>query len=477
MKDRITVFAVFLAGILLSALVITWWRQNQGCTIIMKRLPLAAELADFSSPATNVEDEVRIGEKFATFAGVPSSGGGTWPCFRGANHDNIAADGARLADSWPVEGPPVLWSVELGEGYAGPVVANGCVYLLDYDGRENADALRCFSMDDGREIWRRWYKVHVRRNHGMSRTVPAVSGGYVVTIGPRCHVMCVDSKTGNLKWGIDLEKEWGTSVPMWYTGECPLIEGNQAVIAVGGTALLIGVNLETGKVLWQTPNSKKWQMSHSSVVPMEFGGRKMYVYCALGGIVGVSAEDSDRGAVLWETKEWNHQVVAPAPVPVDGGRLFVTAGYGEGSAMFKVTSEESGGYSVKQMYKLDKKVFACEQHTPVLYKGYLYSILPADAGAARKQLVCMNPDGRIMWTSGSAERFGLGPFMVADNKLIILDDNGMLTMARASEKGYEKLAQSRVLEGKEAWAPMALVDGLLLVRDYGRMKCLDLRAK
>jgi len=144
--------------------------------------------------------------------------------------------------------------------------------------------------------------------------------------------------------------------------------------------------------------------------------------------------------------------------------------------MFQVT-QESGRYSVKLLYRSDKKSFACEQHTPVFYKGYLYSVLPADAGAARRQVVCMDPTGRIMWNSGSGERFGLGPFMIADGKMLILDDNGLLTMIRATESGYVKLAQAKVLEGNEAWAPMALVDGLLLVRDYGEMKCLDLRMK
>lgn len=476
MKERITVLAVFLAGILIAALALSWWRQSPDVTSITKRVPLDRELADFSSSTTNLEAQVRIGESFTNFAGVPGKTTGEWPCFRGANHDNIVSGGPRLADSWPAGGPPVLWSVELGEGYAGPVVMNGCVYLLDYIGKDNADALRCFSMADGREIWRRWYKVHIKRNHGMSRTVPAVSGRYVVTIGPRCHVMCVDSKTGDFRWGMDLEREWGTTVPMWYTGECPLIDGDQVVLAVGGKALLMGVDLETGKVLWQTPNPRKWQMSHSTVRPMELNGRKMYVYCALGGIAGVSADGADRGSLLWETTEWNHQVVAPAPIPLGDGRVFVTAGYGEGSAMFKVT-QEAAGYSVKQLYRLDKKVFACEQHTPLFYKGYLYSVLPADAGAMKKQAVCMDPDGKVMWSSGSADRFGLGPFMIADDKLLIMEDNGTLTMARASSQGYEKLAQAKVLDGKEAWAPMAMVDGLLLVRDYGTMRCLDLRAK
>ncbi|MEI7437927.1 MAG: polyvinylalcohol dehydrogenase, partial [bacterium] len=67
------------------------------------------------------------------------------------------------------------------------------------------------------------------------------------------------------------------------------------------------------------------------------------------------------------------------------------------------------------------------------------------------------------------------PYIVADDKLLILEDNGMLTMIRPDQQGYRKLAQSKVLQGKEAWAPMAMADGRLLVRDYGTMKCLDLR--
>ena len=132
---------------------------------------------------------------------------------------------------------------------------------------------------------------------------------------------------------------------------------------------------------------------------------------------------------------------------------------------------------VKQEFRLEKTVFACEQHTPIYYQGYLYSILPADAGGSRKQAVCMDPNGKVMWKSGTTEQFGLGPFMIADNKLLLLEDNGKLTMIEATAKGYVKLAQAKVLEGKEAWAPMALAGGRLLVRDYGQMKCLDLRGK
>ena len=473
-KEYFPVLILIIAGIIVAAFLLAWWRKSSNVVQVERRLALPGEIADPAAVLPTSDTPVKIGEQFRKFDGIPSKNDGVWPCFRGSNHDNIVSTELILSESWDSKSLPVRWTVNLGEGYAGPVVNNGCVYLLDYDGKEDADALRCFSLDTGKEIWRRWYGVHIKRNHGMSRTVPAITGRNVVTIGPRCHVMCVDAINGDFKWGIDLAKEWGVEVPMWYTGQCPLVDGGQVIIGVGGKVLLMGVDCETGKILWQTPNEKKWKMSHSSVMPMTIAGRKMYVYCSIGGMAGISAEKADTGKILWETDEWNHQVVAPAPVSLGDGRIFMTSGYGVGSAMFKVekTADE---FTVTKLYDLDKKIFACEQHTPIYYKGYLYSVLPADAGPSRKQAACLSPDGKVVWASGPAEKFGLGPFMIINDKLIILEDNGLLTMVKATEQGYIKLAQAKVLEGKESWAPMAFANGLLLVRDYETMRCLDLR--
>ena len=473
MKDRLLVLAIVVAGVVLSGGLIAWWQVSPVAPGIVRRAPQPGE---GTAPAPVASDFVRIGELFRRGDGVPSRLTAVWPGFRGPTGDNVAPASEALAGAWPEGGPRRLWSVALGEGYAGPAVRNGCVYLLDYDSGDEADVLRCLSLDDGREVWRRGYKVRIKRNHGISRTVPAVSERHVVSMGPRCHVMCVDAITGDYRWGLDLEKQWGGSVPMWYTGQCPLIDGHQAVLGVGGRALLIGVDLETGKVLWETPNPRNWQMSHSSVLPMEYRGRKMFVYCAVGGIVGVSAEEADPGAVLWESAEWNVPVVAPTPVPVGEGRFWITSGYGAGSALFQLEQGAGGSIVAKLVKRVERTVFACEQHTPVFYQGHLYTVLPADAGAVRKEAVCMDPEGRVLWTSGPAARFGLGPFMVADGKLLILEDDGVLTMAEASPAGFVRLASAKVLDGKEAWAPMALADGRLLVRDYGTLRCLDLRA-
>ncbi|MBN8218262.1 MAG: PQQ-binding-like beta-propeller repeat protein [Spirochaetes bacterium] len=416
---------------------------------------------------------VKIEGIFRKGTGAPSSLGGAWPMFRGPDGDNIAKDGVRLADAWGPGGPRILWTVDLGEGYAGPAVKDGRVYLLDYDEAERADALRCLSFADGKEIWRRSYKLDIKRNHGISRTVPALVGRHVVSLGPKCHVLCVDALTGDFAWGLDLPKEQGTKIPLWYAGQCPLGDGPSVVLAPGGRDLLIGVDAATGRVLWRTPNPDDWGMSHSSVVAMTLQGKRQYVYCALGGVVGVSAEASDRGRLLWKCNAWNLSVVAPSPVAVGPDRLYVTAGYGGGGAMITVDA----AFGARIAFKTDKEVFACEQQTPILVDGLLYTVLPADAGPRKQEFACLRLDGTQVWSSGREERFGLGPFLYADGKFFILDDAGTLTMAKADGKGYRRLGKAKLLSGRDAWGPLALVGGRMLLRDLKRLACIDLAGR
>jgi outer membrane protein assembly factor BamB len=107
----------------------------------------------------------------------------------------------------------------------------------------------------------------------------------------------------------------------------------------------------------------------------------------------------------------------------------------------------------------------------------LIGILPKDAGTRRTELACWNPEGRWEWTSGQSARFGLGPYLLADGKLIILNDDGVLTIAKASTESFIPMGSAKILEGPDAWAPMALAAGRLIARDTHRMVCVDLRSR
>lgn len=418
---------------------------------------------------------INIGEHFERFSKKEKQESNeNWPRFRGADFDNISKTKLKLADQFDENTGNVLWSHELGEGHAGPAIYDGKVYLLNYDEVSRSDMLHCFDLKSGEELWRRWYKVSIKRNHGMSRTVPAVNKDFILSMGPRCHVMCLDRENGDFLWGIDLEKEYETETPLWYTGQCPLIENNTAILAPGGKSLMIAVDCKTGNKIWEVPNPDGWKMSHSSILPYTFKGQKMYLYCAIGGVVAVSPE----GKVLWKTPEWDTNVIAPSALGMPDGKIFLTAGYGAGSMMLQL-SETNGTYNttILQEYK-PKDGLACEQQTPIYWEGHLFGIMPKDGGTYRNQFVCVDPSDctNILWTSDKDSRFGLGPYIWADGKFYLLNDDGTLHIIKASTRGYEHLDSKVIIpDGHDAWAPMALADGYLVLRDADHMVCINIK--
>ncbi len=101
------------------------------------------------SNKTESPENVEIGINFKdSLGGKPGGPAGSWPWFRGAKYDNTVT-GVPLANKWPASGPPVKWTLKLGEGYSGPAVHGGRIYIQDYDSKTNEESLRCFSMEDG----------------------------------------------------------------------------------------------------------------------------------------------------------------------------------------------------------------------------------------------------------------------------------------------------------------------------------------
>lgn len=449
-----------------AILAIVLWVWSGDAEDIVRRVEADSPSA---APEATYVPAVPLPGVLVTGEGVTADVPGVWPRFRGAGYSNISTEDVSLIRTFPAaSGPEQLWSIDLGEGYAGAAVLAGRVYVLDYDQVNKADALRCFSLADGREIWRRWYSVLIKRQHGMSRTIPAVTEKFVLTMGPKCHVLCCDAVSGQARWSLDLVREYGTTVPPWYAGQCPLIDTGRAILAPAGPeALMLAVDCETGEVVWTTPNPHGWKMSHSSIIPMKFAGRRMYVYCPVGGVVGVSAET---GRILWETDAWRiSMATVPSPVDLGDGRIFLTGAYGAGSMMLQL-QDDGDELSVDILYELAPKEFGAEQQTPVFYKGFLFGV------RIDGQLACLDPrQGKVLWTSGASERFGLGPYMIADGMILVMNDHGVLTLVEADPDAYRPIARAQALSGHDSWAPMALAGGRLIVRDLTKMVCLDMR--
>ena len=345
--------------------------------------------------------------------------------------------------------------LELGEGHAGAAVFGGCVYLLDYDQAAQRDVIRCLSLDDGREIWSRAYRVKIKRNHGMSRTVPAVSAKHVITLGPKCHVVCCDRVTGEYRWGMDLVRQFGTKVPPWYAGQCPLLDGDRLILAPGGSADdRRRCRHRQGSL--ENANPRRWEMTHLDPAAHL---RPAHSLGASGGVGG----DATAAPPL-ETDAWKISIATVPRRWRSRGRLLLTGGYEAGAAILQLTQQQGGSCPARAALP-SQRVWLRKQ-TPIFYQGYIY-------GVPGGQLVCLDPSGRRLWASGSTHRFGLGPYLIADGLIYLMNDSGTLTLVEATPAGYHQRAQARILEGHDSWGPLALVGGRLLARDLTRMVCVD----
>ena len=123
---------------------------------------------------------------------------------------------------------------------------------------------------------------------------------------------------------------------------------------------------------------------------------------------------------------------------------------------------------------IPREGLASDQQTPVLAGDFIWAIMPKDAGELRNQLVCYNKSDLLnpVWTSGKENRYGLGPYIVSGNKMFLLNDDGELFVFRFRTNSVSLIKSYKILDGTDAWGPLALAGGYLLMRDARNILCL-----
>ncbi len=83
-------------------------------------------------------------------------------------------------------------------------------------------------------------------------------------------------------------------------------------------------------------------------------------------------------------------------------------------------------------------------------------------------------DGAIAWSEPSFAKYGA--LMIADGRLIVLDEKGDLVIADATSAEYRELARTKVLGGR-CWVMPVLANGRIYAKNNaGKIVCLDVRA-
>lgn len=391
-----------------------------------------------------------------------------WPQYLGPGRNAISAEKG-IKRSWAKGAPDVLWTFPLGEGFGGPAVSDGKVYVLDRIG-DVQDILRCLDFATGKEEWTFVYDAPGRVDRPGSRSVPTVEGNCIYTCGPFGHVHCFDKDTHKPVWNKNIWTDYtGNNVPRWAIAQNPLIYDNMMILASQTQkAGVVAYNKLTGSVQWASPAlpGKAGYVS-PTIINIE-GGDQLVMISANGAVMGM---DPKTGKMLWSYEGWQCRIPVPNVTEIGDGRIFITGGYGAGSAMIKV-EKKSGTFVVSELFKTDE--FGTHVHPAILYKGYLYG--HCSTNETRDGLVCMDLSGKIMWKTGRSPLFDKGGFILADGLIISIDGNkGFLYLIEPNPDGFKKLASAKLLDTNLCWAPLALSDGKLLIRDQKQMKCVALR--
>ncbi len=397
-----------------------------------------------------------------------------WPQYLGPNR-NATSPEKGLLRSWHKAGPKVLWTVSLGPGYGGAAVSEGKVYVLDrISGKQ--DVLRCLDFDTGNEQWSYTYEAKGRVSHPGSRSTPAIEGNYLYTCGSFGDVHCFDIRTHKPVWNKNVWKDFSDdNVPRWAISQNPLIYKDSLILASQTQkAGVVAYDKTNGKVKWTSP-ALPGGVGYVSPSIVDIDGKEHLVMITAGSRGGaggaVVGMEPGTGKRLWTYEGWSCQIPIPNVTEIGDGRLFITGGYKAGSAMIKI-EKKSNTYSATELYKTND--FGTHVHPAVLHEGHLYA--HCTTNTRRDGMVCMDLNGKVKWKTERSPVFDKGGFILADGLIFSIDGReGILYLIEPDPSGYKELASIKLLDTRECWGPLALVDGRLLIRDQKQMKCIVVR--
>ena len=385
-----------------------------------------------------------------------------WPQWRGPNRDGVSNETGWTA-KWPAAGPKVLWSRDVGQGYAAVSVAAGRLYTAGF--ANGKDTVWSLDAGTGDEVWRHTYSSE-KGHFGGPRAAPAVDARTVYFVSRRGDLFAIDVDTGRPRWSRDLKRDLGmrgnVGAGNRHGYAChPVIDGDRLILEVGAKAgSFAALDKRTGTVLWKSGSEK---LGYATPVVADIGSVRTAVFFTASAVAGV---DVDSGALTWR---WpykpEHQCAVATPI-VSGDRVFFSCWYGRPRAvLLRIAGGEA--HQVWANDNMRTHVNSC-----VLYEGRLYGFSGYVGENHRdKALRCIDFDtGKVEWEVAD---LGVGSLMIAGDRLIVLSETGELIVAPASPNGFEPAARAKVLNGT-CWTMPVLSNGRIYVRNQqGRLVCLD----
>jgi outer membrane protein assembly factor BamB len=366
-----------------------------------------------------------------------------WPGWGGPKRDLVWRE-TGIVDKLPSGLLPRVWSTPLAEGYSGPAVANGRVYITDRQKEKQNERVLCLDAETGKIIWVHEYRPpHYSISYPAGpRSTPEIHDGRVYTIGAMGQMFCFDEKTGDILWSKDFVKDFNTKLPIWGMVASPLVDGDQLITMVGGeNALVVSLDKATGRERWRALDDP--EVGYSPPVIFAIHGKRHLIVWHPRSITGLEPET---GKQLWDVP-YSVKVGLTIATPRNvGDRIFVTSFY-NGPRMIEVGDD---GLSAKILWQghSDSEVQTDGLHsiipTPVFDGKFIYGV------CSYGQLRCLDASsGKRLWETYGATGKGRwwNAFLIPhEDKYFIHNEQGDLIIARLSPQGYEELSRAKLVE-------------------------------
>ncbi|WP_339910104.1 PQQ-binding-like beta-propeller repeat protein [Symmachiella dynata] len=416
--------------------------------------------------------------------------GEDWPQFLGLHSDSISQE-TGLLDEWPADGPPVLWKMRVGSGYAAPSIMGNHLVLFHRQGNE--DVVECYTADTGEWLWRETFPTDFRDPYGYSngpRCTPLVTQDRVFTFGSNGRLSCLKLEDGEILWTRDTNEEFDIPQAFFGVGSTPILEDNLLIVMVGGqpNAGVVAFDALTGDIIWENVGTDAWDMkgkpgaddpklaSYSSLVVREIQGKRHLLALMRPGLVSLDPQTGKINFAYYFRSRIHDSVNAAMPIVVDD-QIFLSAAYGVGSVLLQVGAD---GQSVEEVWK-NKDSMRAHWTTPVYHDGYLYGF--SGRHEVPSSMRCIDwATGEVKWMTDEEEGaelvnprdgassiepkwYGRGSAIMAQGNLIVLGERGALALVPVDPEKFSQTSRVKYPEMKyPSWTGPVLSRKRLYIR-------------